>query len=58
MARKYWTPNGIVVEDGEQKYWSHHGVLVKDDQAAAVGGATPKGVFGLPIRGAFGGPIG
>jgi hypothetical protein len=59
MARTIFIPGvGAVVEDGEEEYFIPSGGVFSENQAAAPGGATPKGPFGHPFHGPLGGPTG
>jgi len=60
MARQWLNPIGgsVIHEEGTEQYLIPiGGAVINEDQAAAPGGATPKGPFGLPFHGPFGGPI-
>ncbi len=45
----------IVEEDGEESFLPGYGYVKEDQVTVSTGG--PKGPFGQPFMGAFGGPI-
>jgi len=57
MARQWFIPGyGQINEEGTEEWFVPGYGQISEDQAAAVAGG-PRGAFGLPFHGPFGGPI-